>query len=391
MPLVSEAYQIAQQLPFNERRCTAHDPLVQARSDKYAHPGSDLAYRGLQMCPIPKKSLVRVQYRPLVTRPILTPMHATPENVVPPHREPAIRRTCEAPRPTMHRLSTMLICLLAVRAAVGAELLVPSEHPTISAAIKTASDGDTIRVSAGTYVERLDLRGKSITIVGIDGAEATIVDGGGTGRSSTVTCDSDESSRTRLINLTFTGGKGQMNTNRGEIMGGGLLIRDASPVFVGCTFRDNNAQYGSGGGIAITGGSPLFLDCMITSNRADNIAGGLLIKDSDATFIRCGFVGNSAPCGGGAYIWHDARPSFESCTFIDNAALLSGGGIFNWNAAPVLSQCSFAGNRSAIGSAICNLSGAPSLINTRLDTDQQIKEAQPHPLHADEPPAPAAQ
>ena len=166
-------------------------------------------------------------------------------------------------------------------------------------------------------------------------------------------------------------------------MGGGLLVKDASPVFIGCVFRDNNAQYGSGGGIEITGGAPVFLDCMITSNRADNIAGGLLIKDSDATFIRCGFVGNR-PLRRRSVHLHDARPSFESCTFIDNAALLSGGG--------TSTECSsgpepvqLAGNRSAIGSAICNLS-EPSLINTCLDTDQQIKEAQPHPLHADEPP-----
>ena len=57
--------------------------------------------------------LVRVQYRPLVTRPILTDARH-PGKRVPPHRN---RRfdTCEAPRPTMHRLSTMLICLLAVR------------------------------------------------------------------------------------------------------------------------------------------------------------------------------------------------------------------------------------------------------------------------------------
>ncbi len=291
----------------------------------------------------------------------------------------------------MFRLSTTLTCLLAAPLVSAADIHVPAEHATISEAITAASDGDTIHVSPGTYRERLDTGGKAITITGVDGAESTVVDGQGPARGSTLTCDSKESAATRLINLTFTGGKGQMNMDYAEIMGGGVLVKDCSPIFIGCIFTGNNAQYGSGGGIAVTGGSPVFIDCTIQANRSDSIAGGVLIMNTDATFIRCGFVKNASPCGGGVYIWHDGMPTFESCTFTDNSALLSGGGIFNWYAAPILNQCRFEGNASPYGSAICNLSGAPSLINTKLEHDQELRDAQPHPLQRDPEPAPPLQ
>ena len=42
---------------------------------------------------------------------------------------------------------------------------VPSDFTTISAAVAAASDGDTIRVFAATYVEYLDIN-KSLTLIG---------------------------------------------------------------------------------------------------------------------------------------------------------------------------------------------------------------------------------
>lgn len=284
----------------------------------------------------------------------------------------------------MLRLRTLLLCLLTMHTtAVAAELAVPEDHPTITDAIKASSNGDTILVAPGTYQERLDTRGKAITIRGIDGAGTTIVSGDGPGRGSTLTCDSDESAATRLVNLTFSGGTGQMNMNRGEIMGGGLLVKDASPTFIGCVFRDNNAQYGSGGGIAITGGGPVFIECDIIANRSDNIGGGVLAKESQPVFIRCRLIDNTSPCGGGFYVWYDCLPTFESCEFSGNAALLSGGGIFNWNAEPILNNCRFVDNRSPQGSAICNLAGEPLMIETSLGPNQQVKHAQAHPLFED--------
>ena len=45
---------------------------------------------------------------------------------------------------------------------------------TIQTAIDSSSDGDTVLVSAGTYVENINYNGKNIAVIGAD-REATII------------------------------------------------------------------------------------------------------------------------------------------------------------------------------------------------------------------------
>jgi hypothetical protein len=54
---------------------------------------------------------------------------------------------------------------------------VPSEYPTIQAAVDAASAGDTVRVKQGVYFENLRLK-SGIRLLG-NGAEITVLDGGG--------------------------------------------------------------------------------------------------------------------------------------------------------------------------------------------------------------------
>ncbi|MCB1234103.1 MAG: right-handed parallel beta-helix repeat-containing protein [Verrucomicrobiae bacterium] len=66
---------------------------------------------------------------------------------------------------------------------VGDEIRVPEDRPTIQAAIDAAESGDVVRVSPGTYRERIRLKPGVILRGAGDndkaGAEATILDGGG--------------------------------------------------------------------------------------------------------------------------------------------------------------------------------------------------------------------
>ena len=55
---------------------------------------------------------------------------------------------------------------------------VPADAATIQSGINVASDGDTVLVAPGTYVENIDFKGKAITVTSSGGATTTTIDGG---------------------------------------------------------------------------------------------------------------------------------------------------------------------------------------------------------------------
>ncbi|MFH1188089.1 MAG: M23 family metallopeptidase [bacterium] len=60
-------------------------------------------------------------------------------------------------------------------------LLVPDQYRTIQEAFDAAGNGYTVLVDSGTYFENIKFSGKAITIRSKNGAENTIIDGGGKG------------------------------------------------------------------------------------------------------------------------------------------------------------------------------------------------------------------
>jgi hypothetical protein len=110
----------------------------------------------------------------------------------------------------MHRFRSLAM-LLAACAAIGrasaADILVPSQQPTIQAAINVAVNGDTIIVAPGTYPEKIDLAGKQITVRSSGGAAVTTLDGTGIS-DSLVLCDSGETTNTLIEGFTFQDGVG---------------------------------------------------------------------------------------------------------------------------------------------------------------------------------------
>jgi len=62
----------------------------------------------------------------------------------------------------MKRTILIIISLSAVLSAVTSERLVPSQYPTIQAAIHVADNGETFTVEANTCQENIDFMGKAI-------------------------------------------------------------------------------------------------------------------------------------------------------------------------------------------------------------------------------------
>ena len=85
------------------------------------------------------------------------------------------------------------------------------DFTTIQAAITTSSDGHTIIVMEGVYVENINMGCKAITLRSTDPndpniVQATIIDGGGIG--TVITCSSGEDPNTIINGFTIRNGNG---------------------------------------------------------------------------------------------------------------------------------------------------------------------------------------
>ena len=89
---------------------------------------------------------------------------------------------------------------------VVCDLWVPVEYATIQDALDATGGYETICVEPGTYVENIDFLGKPVHLLGVAGARATIIDGGGTG--PVVLMSSGEPSNAVIEGFTITGGYG---------------------------------------------------------------------------------------------------------------------------------------------------------------------------------------
>jgi hypothetical protein len=137
-------------------------------------------------------------------------------------------------------LSAVLALALGARASWGATILVPTQQPTIQAAINAASNGDTIAVAPGIYKENLDFNGKAITLISTNGAASTTLDGGST--NYVIYFHTSETPATEVSGFTLINGAGNSVNS--------IYAIGASP-----TLTDNIFQGGPGYGVSIEGWS----------------------------------------------------------------------------------------------------------------------------------------
>jgi uncharacterized repeat protein (TIGR01451 family) len=197
---------------------------------------------------------------------------------------------------------------------------VPSDtYPTLTAALADP-DCDPILVSAGTYTENLTIQ-RPVTIQG-DGAETTIVDGGGLSAVFVIT-------NTASVTLT------------------GLSIRNG----VGVPYSGTELQ---GGGVYNRNGQVTILDSIIHDNRTD-WAGGLW-NFGHAHVERTAIMSNTVTNGGGGIVNHGTLLLVDSALLGNSAG--HGGGVQN-QANLVISRTLISGNQatSYLGGGIFNLIG----------------------------------
>jgi predicted outer membrane repeat protein len=143
------------------------------------------------------------------------------------------------------RCSWLVIIGLLLPTAVPATIIhVPADESTIQAGIDTAVDGDTVLVADGLYTgpgnRDIDSGGKTILVTSENGAEATIIDCGGTSVEPHRAFHFHKRERPQSIvrGLTIRGGYFPWE------YGGAILCEHASPTITECIFEGNVAYHG---------------------------------------------------------------------------------------------------------------------------------------------------
>ncbi|MBK7142435.1 MAG: hypothetical protein IPH75_10175 [bacterium] len=118
-------------------------------------------------------------------------------------------------------------------------IAVPSDFTTIQMAIDSASEGDTVLVAPGEYVENLLVQGKAITLTSSGGPEITIIRGQSS-ELATIRITNTQIRRAEISGFTITGG-----------VEGGIICANTSLAVLGNIITGNSHEGNAGGGISL--------------------------------------------------------------------------------------------------------------------------------------------
>jgi hypothetical protein len=182
--------------------------------------------------------------------------------------------------------------------------------------------GQRICVTAGIYAESLQLPAHDVELIGLDGPEATVIQGDGT--QPVLRIVSGQTAATRIAGFTVRGGHYQADTAEAggihvagssptladlvieENLGTGLALRDSTAWVSGCRITGNTGAW-YGGGVQIWGGAHFDLatvtmaHVLVTDNEG-GYNGGLFIEDSQVTGSHVAVTGNYGFLGGGIFV-----------------------------------------------------------------------------------------
>ncbi len=268
--------------------------------------------------------------------------------------------------------SAVFFSALAVSSVSASTINVPADQPTIQAGINAASNGDTVLVAPGTYVENINFSGKAITVTSSAGAKTTIIDGGGV--ASVVMFVTGEGSTSILSGFTLQNGTSTFNSS---YSGGGIYVSHASPTITNNVIQ-NNTACGDGGGIGISFGSPRIQNNTIKNNSQSACSGGVggggisVVGASSSKIVGNRILSNRWGNGGGISLFEAGTPTIMNNIFSGNGnSVGQGGGMWMVNDSnPLIVQNLFYKNLASQGGGIYlsipSGSQGPILVNNTI-------------------------
>jgi len=234
---------------------------------------------------------------------------------------------------------SLVLVLVSAPSSRAAVIHVPSDAPTIQAAVDAAFGGDEIVIADGTWTGAgnrgvIVEKGVLIRSASLDPA-LCVVDCQAADRGFTF---QGFSSAARLEGVTVTNGS--------AANGGGILFKGVSPTIRNCRLLGNLATGTGGGGVALeSAASPRLIGCMISGNEVSGTNGGagLWNVGGSPVLVNCVVSGNSTVgiglVGGGMYTTQYGNPVIANCAFYGNSGY-DGSGLY----------CSFYSNPTVVSS-----------------------------------------
>ena len=189
------------------------------------------------------------------------------------------------------------------------------ENPfaTIQHGVNAASDGDTVLVSAGTYVENINYSDKNIVVLGED-KTTTIIDGNASGSVVIM-------GKGVLDGFTITNGSS-----------GGVQIDNYStfhPVISNAIISGNTTS-GNGGGVEATGYSDVTIEHTLIYDNNSSWGGGVYADIDANVYIKNSTIAyNSASVGNGLMVYAYAY------MYVENSIVQFNNSVNTWSSASI--------------------------------------------------------
>lgn len=226
------------------------------------------------------------------------------------------------------RIGVSAAALLFANACLAADLHVPSQYPTIRAAVNAATHGDRVILADGVYSgadnRNIDVLSR-IMIMSASGDPAACV----------VDCESAGRAFRLRFGHDYAAGVSGITIRNGSSMpyeGGAIVIGydgEVSCTITNCVFESCTGNNGGALFIVSRTSDPVISNCVFKGNTATNSGGGIhMARQSNPVIVNCVFHDNAAHGrdGGGGILSYTGRPAvIRNCTFVNNTG--NGGGV----------------------------------------------------------------